>query len=104
MAAVELPLGKVAPDFPHAKCRRPPFGVDPRVWLEQWYPETGGGIRGYPPDSPAHRAIALCRLCPHLAECRAYADTSPVERYGIWGGESPWQRGQIRRRRTRAVA
>lgn len=30
-------------------------------------------------------AVALCKVCPLINECAAYADATETE-YGIWGG------------------
>ena len=32
-----------------------------------------------------HRAIAICRTCPVIEQCRHYATTNR-EKYGIWAG------------------
>ena len=42
-------------------------------------------------------ALALCRVCPVINECRAHADTTP-ERFGIWGAMGTRARRRARRR------
>lgn len=75
-------LGPV-PHFPDAACRRP--GADP-AW---WFTTVPGGRPG--PEATAaratiNRAIAICRTCPHLDDCRTYAIAH--EPHGVWGGMS----------------
>jgi WhiB family redox-sensing transcriptional regulator len=45
-------------------------------------------------------AKAICRLCPVLLGCRAYARADPTLE-GIWGGETEAERQAARRRTTR---
>lgn len=39
-------------------------------------------------------ALAICRACPVLAECRAYA-LAAREPYGVWGGLTETDRGDL---------
>lgn len=44
-------------------------------------------------DGASTRAArAVCRTCPVLSECRAYALTLPVHYPGVWGGMSQRER------------
>lgn len=64
----------------HVLCSR----TDPGLW----FPEPGED------ETPAK---VICGRCPVRAACLAYAlDTN--EQYGIWGGLSPKERREIRRR------
>jgi WhiB family redox-sensing transcriptional regulator len=47
------------------------------------------------------RAAALCGACSLLVPCRAYA-LAANEPTGVWGGLTPAQRRQFRRRRKAA--
>jgi WhiB family redox-sensing transcriptional regulator len=69
-----------------AYCR----GIDP----ELFYPERG--------ESTAE-AKAVCRGCAVRAQCLEYALTSPLEKFGVWGGLSERERRRLRRRRRRAA-
>ena len=57
--------------------------VDPELWFS---------------DTPTGRRIAinLCNQCPFQAECLTYALHWSVD--GIWGGTTPKQRKQLRRK------
>lgn len=86
MAGHDLPDGVEVVDRPdwhqQAACRAP--GVDPR-WF---FPDRG---------QPTEPAKAVCRNCPVLDSCDAYADTfSPSQLFGIWAGGSA--RSRKRRR------
>ena len=54
---------------------------------EEWFPEKGGSSR---------RAIEICRSCPLVRPCLAYALTNEAGRYGIWGATTERQRRAIR--------
>lgn len=54
--------------------------VDPDLW----YPERGDGYS-------SRWAKRVCRACPVIAECLAYA-LDQGEEYGIWGGTSANER------------
>jgi len=56
-------------------------GMDP----DGFHPSIGG-------TTIAANAKAVCRSCPVMDECRAYA-IAAKERLGIWGGTSPSERG-----------
>lgn len=43
------------------------------------------------------KAKAICRTCPVITECADYA-IAASEIYGVWGGLSPADRKEIRRR------
>lgn len=47
-----------------------------------------------------HKAVAICRRCPVIAECAAYALDNRVH-YGVYGGMTADERAAERRRRTR---
>ena len=51
-------------------------------------------------------AIAVCRSCPVITDCLAYAldmerGSNVMSRDGIWGGTTPSQRFNLNRARTR---
>lgn len=54
---------------------------------EAFYPEKGGSTR---------EAKAVCRRCPVIDECLAYA-LEHVERHGIWGGLSERERRRLKK-------
>lgn len=53
---------------------------------EAWFPDKGGSTRA---------AKAICRSCPVIAECLAYALRND-ERYGIYGGLSERERRRLK--------
>jgi WhiB family transcriptional regulator, redox-sensing transcriptional regulator len=64
----------------HALCSE----MDPELWFpEPWEDETP--------------AKAVCGRCPVRAACLAFA-LDANEEYGVWGGLSPEQRHEVRRR------
>lgn len=72
-------------DWKHqAACR----GMDPNIW----HPETG--------EWPT-QARRICFQCPVREACLEWALMSG-ERKGIWGGTTPRERSQMRRRRSMA--
>ena len=46
--------------------------------------------RGHSPD----RAVAVCRVCPHVAACLAWA-LATEQVFGIWGGKTPEERAAL---------
>ena len=50
--------------------------------------------------TPYGKARAICRQCPVQGECLAYA-LEHNEQYGVWGGLSPAQRKELRRKSPR---
>jgi WhiB family redox-sensing transcriptional regulator len=69
--------------------------------------------RGYPVDlfhpgrgNGCERALAICRRCPVMAECRAWADelegNGPI--VGVYGGTSSMQRRAARAGRGKGLA
>lgn len=68
---------------------RRPEGVSRQEWTALFFPERGNRI------SPA---LAICAGCPVVAECRAEAESTPIEREGVWGGGT----GRERRREREA--
>jgi WhiB family transcriptional regulator, redox-sensing transcriptional regulator len=55
-----------------------------------------GGLAGRAARRVQEQAKAICRLCPILHGCRAYARADPTLD-GIWGGETTDERRQARR-------
>jgi len=55
-----------------------------------------GGLAGRAARKREVQAKAICRLCPILHGCRAYARADPTLE-GIWGGETSDERRQARR-------
>lgn len=66
--------------------------IDP----ELWFPETG---------HTTGPAKALCRRCPVIDECLAYAlDQCPRDVRGVWGGTSEREREKLRRKQRQPVS
>lgn len=80
----ESPFGAVAP-YPVLDGTQPCLEVDPDLF----FPEVGEG------GSLITQTVAVCRVCPFIAECLAYALTHDVT--GIWGGTTGLRRKQLRR-------
>jgi WhiB family redox-sensing transcriptional regulator len=55
-----------------------------------------GGVAGRAARRVREQAKAICRLCPILHGCRAYARADPTLE-GIWGGETQDERRTARR-------
>src|SRR5690606_12488566 len=72
----------------HAACR----DEDP----ELFFPIGTSG----PALLQVEQAKAVCRRCPVSAECLTWALDRPEE-YGIWGGLTEGERGELIRRRTK---
>lgn len=84
-------FGGVPPffDHPDRACK----GKD----TEMFFPEAGMGS--------ANDAIAICRTCPFVDECAAWA-TPQAHLHGVWGALTAHDRTQLRqgkRVRTRAI-
>jgi WhiB family transcriptional regulator, redox-sensing transcriptional regulator len=73
------------PHLPEAACRRP--GID-RLWF---FPENDKEGR-----AKLRKAVHVCRSCPEIRACRAYALTDPTL-VGVWGGTSGQTRRKLRR-------
>ena len=59
----------------------------------------GGSVDVWFPEQPDFRdAREVCRRCRVRVECLDYAVRRP-EVFGVWGGTSPTERVEIRRRR-----
>lgn len=56
-------------------------GHDPELWFADTDPAA------------THAAIAVCRTCPVMRQCRAHAIAAP-EWHGTWGGLTPEELGQ----------
>lgn len=69
--------------------------LDPEYFF---HPE---GERGGPRRRRIERAKQICHSCPVIEECREYA-LNHNEPYGVWGGLSEEERGQILQNRRRA--
>jgi Transcription factor WhiB len=76
------------PHLPEAACRRP--GID-RLWF---FPENDKEGR-----AKLRKALHVCRSCPEIRACRAYALTDPTL-VGVWGGTSGQARRKLRRGET----
>jgi len=82
---------------------RPP-GVQPDKWEWQLFGACRSedvekffhpdGERGANRPNREVYAKAICATCPLLVSCRAYV-LSARERYGVWGGLSECERGEI---------
>ena len=83
-----------APHFPDAACRRP--DVDP-AW---WWAQAAGSERTETQraaKADIARAVAVCRTCPHLDDCRTHAIAH--EAHGVWGGTTEGERHRERKAR-----
>jgi WhiB family redox-sensing transcriptional regulator len=89
-ALMEQPVA--APDGPTAVPEETPV-ADPRTWTR--YAMCAGKTHLFyapPAERPEARAVRelkasmLCRECPVIAPCRAWA--RDYREYGFWGGES----------------
>jgi hypothetical protein len=81
----------------------PPTGWDDMaackgMWSAFYPSVTGSQFHLYDQIRP------VCAACPCRAECleAALAEESPSERYGMWGGMTPSERGDEAKRRMRA--
>jgi len=52
------------------------------------------GERGGAVEAREHAAKAICRRCPVIQECAAYA-LSSQEPYGVWGGMTESERERL---------
>ena len=78
--------------------------LDPLPWMRDaaciehpevdFFPTTGEDL---------DPAVAICRRCLVLDECRTFAIGPPTMPVGVWGGTSATERKQIRRRARRAA-
>lgn len=59
---------------------------------ELHFPVGSGGVTA---DQQAKEALTLCRRCPVVADCLAWAVETGQE-YGIWGGTTEAQRRELR--------
>ena len=50
-----------------------------------FFPAPAGGAGARLVRRDVNRAIAICRTCPRIIECRRLADERK-ERHGVWGG------------------
>lgn len=64
-------------------------------------PDTGHPIPPARHQERETRALAVCATCPVRPEC---LDAYLTEEEGIFGGTTPEQRAQLRRRHAEAVA
>ena len=64
---------------------------------DEWHADKGPGC-----VEQTNFAKAVCRACPVQAACLEYALTNG-ERFGVWGGLSPNERDELRRRRNMPV-
>lgn len=64
---------------------------------EWFFPERGDSIGT---DSGYVQAKQVCRACEVRQECLDYAQTEPLERWGLWGGLTAKERGRLRGRRV----
>lgn len=78
MDAYELPISvPLGPWRERALCAELCRAGEART--EWWHPERGG---------TAAQAIAICKRCPVMGDCRDHAVTAG-ERHGVWGGTGP---------------
>ena len=67
----------------------------PHDW---WHPEPRPDSRGQTSREQYEQARAVCRLCPVRDECLDHA-LAHGEAFGMWGGMTPRERSNERRRR-----
>lgn len=48
-------------------------------------------------------AKSLCRICPVIDDCRAYALDNNIQ-FGVWGGMSPQDRSRLRKLRRKEAS
>lgn len=62
-------------------------------------PCIGRGKEMFPgPDQASIKAaLAICKPCPVKRQCLEYAQTTPIEQDGIWGGYTAEDRYRLRR-------
>ena len=86
--ALELPL--IPGEWTErAACRDHP--------IELWFPPRGDDQFDRTVQAAQAEAIAICRTCPVIAECREHGIRH--EDYGVWGGLTAPQRASIRKQR-----
>lgn len=68
-----------------------PANLPDQVHPDDFFAGLGVTGQGHPTRSvqAAHaRAVAVCRVCPVIDECRdSIADVAKVDRYGVWAGK-----------------
>ena len=77
--------------------REPRFYENPScadVGGDFWFPEKDNG---YLYTKEMEMAKAICRLCPHQAECAEWGIQKEI--HGIWGGLAAKTRADIRSKR-----
>jgi hypothetical protein len=65
-----------------------PAHMDAVQWTNIFFPKQGG---------PTRPALEVCRRCPVTVECAEWANATPFERDGIWGGMTGRQRRATRK-------
>lgn len=77
------------PDLPEAACK----GYEP---VQDFHPDNK--------SIKATKARELCSGCPERVKCLQwvmdYERKSGQQQSGVWGGLSPWERAELRRRRA----
>lgn len=73
----------------HAACRGKPADL--------WFNDNIGG-----PDACAE-AVRICNTCPVRIDCLAHA-VNNGEQHGVWGGQTPKERANARRKASRLRA
>ncbi len=71
-------------------------------YAELWFPAERVGSPGRAPITDYTAARAICGRCAVAAECLDYAIRAD-EPHGLWGGKTPAERDEIRRRRRGAA-
>lgn len=69
-----------------------------------FFPERVPGKRPAVVAAAIAEALSYCARCEVCDECLTYANTSPVAREGIWGGQSERQRRRYRWKRRVGIA
>lgn len=66
---------------------------------EWWFPERAGRQS----QMDVAKAKAVCATCdPEVREaCLAFAESEPVERFGVWGGKTETERKRLRKKGVR---
>lgn len=64
---------------------------------EWFFPERGDAVGE---GSDYRAAKEVCRGCEVRQECLEYAQTEPIEKWGLWGGLTSRERSKLRGRRV----
>ena len=81
--------------------------IDPPAWMRHAKCAAADTDMFYAEQSDwetSQRAKEFCADCPVIEPCLQYANQTPVEVYGVWGGMTSKERQNLRRRNRRNAA